>query len=138
MRTKLTHERNAIKDIIAASLGHDDQESVNIVTLCQQVLDLSYNKEPDINVSLEMCGRFAFLRESYTLQLKNLAASPKPNAAMDYWGGVDKDLKSMRDAKCNDAARISLCIADTLADDRRLYGSVDLGNLVQVSPISIT
>ncbi|KAK7026233.1 hypothetical protein R3P38DRAFT_2948531 [Favolaschia claudopus] len=137
MRAKLTHGRNAIKDVIAASLGHDDQEPVHIVNLCQQVLDLSYNKEPDVNVSVEMCGRFAFLRESYTLQLKNLAANPKPNVAMDYWGGVDKDLKSMREAKGNDPGRISLCIADTLADDRRLYGSVDLGTLVHVSPISV-
>ncbi|KAJ7436403.1 hypothetical protein FB451DRAFT_1454710 [Mycena latifolia] len=114
----------------------------DIVILCQQVLDLSANKQKDVKVSLEMCGRFAFLRESYSLQAKDLArrlAAKKETGkvTMDFWSGVDKDLKDMRAAKGNDEARISQCIADTLADDRKKYGPVSLEDLIQESPVSL-
>ncbi|KAJ7703505.1 hypothetical protein B0H17DRAFT_1127140 [Mycena rosella] len=145
MRSKLTNGRNAIKDLISNSLGDESVEdpedpaarSNDIVMLCQQVLNLSFNKQKDVKVSLEMCGRFAFLRDTYV----TLSATPTPSkvvkATTDFWGSVDKDLKNMRAAKSNDEARISQVIGDILADDKKKYGPANLEELIQESPVSM-
>ncbi|KAJ7342998.1 hypothetical protein DFH08DRAFT_703567, partial [Mycena albidolilacea] len=67
MRYKFTHSRNLIKDLIVESVGDADTEDesgqpMDIITLCQQVIDLGSSKlTTDIKISVEMCGRFAFL-----------------------------------------------------------------------------
>ncbi|KAJ6468480.1 hypothetical protein DFH09DRAFT_1294708 [Mycena vulgaris] len=142
LRTKLTHMRNAIKDVIGDSFGDkagdsDDPASrpLDIVALCQRVVALGANKQPtEVKVSLEMCGRFAFLRETYSTLAKNNPGSK----ATDFWAEVDKDLVKMREAKSNDEVRISQCIAYILADDRQAYGTVNLENLITESPISLS
>ncbi|KAJ7358208.1 hypothetical protein DFH08DRAFT_953394 [Mycena albidolilacea] len=121
MRYKLTHSRNLIKDLIVDSVGDPDTEDesgqpMDIITLCQQVIDLGSSKlTTDIKVSVEMCGRLAFLRETYVIFAKALAT---PSEKKD--GG----------SKNHDKVRISTVIRGILADDRKTYGAADLDQLI--------
>ncbi|KAJ7083338.1 hypothetical protein B0H15DRAFT_1024163 [Mycena belliarum] len=141
MRQKLTHNRNAIKDLLADSFGDTsvDPEDpafrpTNIVDLCQQIVALGAHRQPaELKVSLEMCARFAFVRESYVALVKD-STTGKP---VDFWKELDKDLGRMREAKNNDPVRISQLLSDSLADDRRKYGPVSVDDLLKVSPISL-
>jgi len=76
-----------------------------------------------------MCGRFAFLRETYV----NLDKASK-GKGFDFWGGVDKELNDLRESKNHDKTRISNIIGDILADDKRVYGPADVEALIQESP----
>ncbi|KAJ7814414.1 hypothetical protein B0H14DRAFT_3878708 [Mycena olivaceomarginata] len=144
MRYKFTHSRNLIKDLIVASVGDPDTEDesgqpMDIITLCQQVIDLGSSKlTTDIKVSVEMCGRFAFLRETYVTFAKALATpSEKKDGGVkktDFWGTVDKNLEELRESKNHDKVRILTVIGDILADDRKACGAADLDQLIKESP----
>jgi hypothetical protein len=120
---------------IVESVGDPDTEDesgqpIDIITLCQQVIDLGSSKlTTDIKVSVEMCGRFAFLvcslsrpftesliiycaqRETYVTFAKALATpSGKKDGGVkktDFWGTVDKNLEELRESKNHDKVRIS-------------------------------
>ncbi|KAJ7790770.1 hypothetical protein B0H14DRAFT_3891014 [Mycena olivaceomarginata] len=127
MRYKFTHSRNLIKDLIVESVGNPDTEdesgqSMDIITLCQQVIDLGSSKlTTDIKVSVEMCGRFAFLRETCVTFAKALATPSEKKT-------------ELRESKNHDKVRISTVIGDILADDRKAYGAADLDQFIKESP----
>ncbi|KAJ7834420.1 hypothetical protein B0H13DRAFT_2369876 [Mycena leptocephala] len=136
MRQKLTRTRNALKDVIADSLGdpeavdrENDPTRLDIIALCQRAIALGSKLTTELKVSVEMCGRFAFLRETYV----DLVASGKKG--FDFWGGVDKALVDLRKSKGHDKTRISKTIGDILVDDKALYGPADVEGLIQDSPI---
>ncbi|KAJ7934117.1 hypothetical protein B0H13DRAFT_2306135 [Mycena leptocephala] len=136
MRQKLTRTRNALKDVIADSLGDpeamdrdNDPTRLDIIALCQRAIALGSKLTTELKVSVEMCGRFAFLRETYV----DLAASGKKG--FDFWGSVDKALMDLRESKGHDKTRISKTIGDILVDDKALYGPADVEGLIQDSPI---
>ncbi|KAJ7933649.1 hypothetical protein B0H13DRAFT_2306466 [Mycena leptocephala] len=108
--------------MIADSLGDpeamdrdNDPTRLDIIALCQRAIALGSKLTTELMVSVEMCGRFAFLRETY--------------------GGVDKVLVDLRESKGHDKTRISKTIGDILVDDKALYGPADVEGLIQDSPI---
>ncbi|KAJ7347596.1 hypothetical protein DFH08DRAFT_960897 [Mycena albidolilacea] len=129
---------------IVESVGNPDTEDesgqpMDIITLCQQVIDLGSSKlTTDIKVSVEMCGRFAFLCETYITFAKALATpSEKKDGGVkktDFWGTVDKNLEELRESKNHNKVRISMVIGDILADNRKAYGAADLDQLIKESP----
>ncbi|KAJ7937006.1 hypothetical protein B0H13DRAFT_1853071 [Mycena leptocephala] len=136
MWQKLTRTRNALKDVIADSLGdpeavdrENDPTRLDIIALCQRAIALGSKLTTELKVSVEMCGRFGFLRETYV----DLAASGKKG--FDFWGGVDKALVDLRESKGHDKTRISKTIGDILVDDKALYGPADVEGLIRDSPI---
>ncbi|KAJ7331030.1 hypothetical protein DFH08DRAFT_815110 [Mycena albidolilacea] len=126
MRYKFTHSRNLIKDLvnldrrrffftadvgqIVKSVGDPDTEDesgqpMDIITLCQRVIDLGSSKlTTDIKVSVEMCGRFAFLALAMPSEKKDGGVRKT-----DFWGSVDKNLEELRESKNRDKVRISTC-----------------------------
>ncbi|KAJ7795973.1 hypothetical protein B0H14DRAFT_3887898 [Mycena olivaceomarginata] len=157
MRNKLTRVRNAIKDLLVASLGNTEAEPdddcaqpMDIVTLCQRAIALGAKYDTELKVSLEMCGRFAFLRETYVTITANAVkgatnsntadparpTAPSRKKEADFWSTVDKDLVELREKKQNDPVRISSTISAILGDDKKLYpGDTNLEELIQVSPL---
>ncbi|KAJ7934544.1 hypothetical protein B0H13DRAFT_2305635 [Mycena leptocephala] len=169
MRNVLTRVRNAIEDLasptvtlcptaddspqLVASLGNTEAEPddnsaqpMDIVTLCQRAIARGAKYDTELKVSLEMCGRFAFLRETYVTITANAAkGATNPNTAdparptapsrkkeADFWSTVDKDLAELREKKKNDPARISNTISAILADDKKLYpGDTNLEEPIQ-------
>ncbi|KAJ7342986.1 hypothetical protein DFH08DRAFT_963007 [Mycena albidolilacea] len=133
---------------IIESVGDPDTEDksgqpMDIITLCQQVIDLGSSKlTTDIKVSVEMCGRFAFLRKTYVTFVKALATpSEKKDGGvrkMDFWGTVNKNLEELRESKNHDKVHVSTVTGDILADDRKTYGAADLDQLIKESPPMFT
>ncbi|THU95802.1 hypothetical protein K435DRAFT_859152 [Dendrothele bispora CBS 962.96] len=125
--SRFIHHRNDAKDVIAASLGTFHEEngkfegtSIGIVELCQQLIRAVGGRSFDLEVTVPLCARAAFIRKSYKKAFKE-AGNVKPT---DFWGKVDQDLKTVRDEKENDPARISKVMSKILNNDREKYGQL--------------
>ncbi|KZT19305.1 hypothetical protein NEOLEDRAFT_1183474 [Neolentinus lepideus HHB14362 ss-1] len=68
-----------------------------------------------------MCARVAFL---HCVLAENANIS-------DYWGEVDKLLVALRNKYSNDAAKLSKCFGRILTADHKIYGDVEMDNLLK-------
>ncbi|KAJ7770389.1 hypothetical protein B0H14DRAFT_3590650 [Mycena olivaceomarginata] len=101
VRTKLTHGRNNIKNLLEKSIGTVDADGVrhdyvDLYKLASNVLALGSRVAPDTKLSLDFCVRVALLH-----------AKVQESPGQDYWNKVDEYLEQVRVKKDNDAVRIA-------------------------------
>ncbi|KAF8064463.1 hypothetical protein FPV67DRAFT_1451635 [Lyophyllum atratum] len=118
--------RNLIKGKIEESIASEknDNTSTDIMTLCQQIVSLRTKIAPKVKVSVQMCGRVAFLRKTFV----KMQSGGK--VGRDYWPKVDAELENIRVRKDNDATRISAVFTQILAEDRETHGRADVASLI--------
>ncbi|KAJ7813265.1 hypothetical protein B0H14DRAFT_1443423 [Mycena olivaceomarginata] len=101
VRTKLTHGRNNIKNLLEKSIGTVDADGVrhdyvDLYKLASNILGLGSRVAPDTKLSLDFCVRVALLR-----------AKVQESPGQDYWNKVDEYLEQVRVKKDNNAVRIA-------------------------------
>ncbi|KAF5352898.1 hypothetical protein D9758_007947 [Tetrapyrgos nigripes] len=122
--SRFTHHRNNTKDEIGTSLGHFNSDTKTFVgpytgiVALTRALVASIGKSNEIPVTIPLVVRVAFWRHVYVAEaVKTLNGKPGP----DFWKAVDEGLKKIREAKDNDAARISAVFSKVLENDRTKY-----------------
>ncbi|KAG6818881.1 hypothetical protein H0H93_000680 [Arthromyces matolae] len=126
---RLTQRRNIIKNLIKVSSGNENDKGapLDILELCESLANLVNHHGPELQVSLPMVARIAFLRMVF---VENMEGDPKVEG---YWSIVDGLLADLRNKKKTDAG-ISSFFAQTLEKDREMYGRPGLDQLVDKEP----
>ncbi|KAJ7810172.1 hypothetical protein B0H14DRAFT_3151346 [Mycena olivaceomarginata] len=101
IRTKLTHGRNNVKNLLEKSIGTVDADGVrhdyvDLYKLASNILGLGSRVAPDTKLSLDFCVHVALF-----------CAKVQESPGQDYWNKVDEYLEQVRVKKDNNAVRIA-------------------------------
>ncbi|TFK32386.1 hypothetical protein BDQ12DRAFT_728741 [Crucibulum laeve] len=137
IRDEATNLRNLFKDEVKCSIEHSAsdgslQPAINIVKLCKNIVGICSRIASKVWVSLKMAARFAFVRNEYVAAYAANNSKPGRN----FWIRVDQRLERYQKEKNNDEVKISSIFGRILQSDRRIYGSIDVENLLK-EPLSM-
>ncbi|KAE9387057.1 hypothetical protein BT96DRAFT_1005501 [Gymnopus androsaceus JB14] len=138
--SRFTHHRNDTKDMIASSLGKYDKDAeaftepfVAVIELTRKIIVAVGGKSCDLVASVPLVARIAFLQQVYVHE----SAKNGGKAGTDFWKCVDESLKTIREAKKDDTAKISAVFAKILNNDQEVYDDQlspeDIDSLVTIA-----
>ncbi|KAG5649805.1 hypothetical protein H0H81_001935 [Sphagnurus paluster] len=137
IRKEFVTLRNLIKTKIAESIGKETEvegtyDSVDILTLCQQIIAIRGKIAPKVKPSLQLCAHIAFLRCTFLSMRSSDGKVPR-----DFWPkGVDTALETIRTNKKGDAVKISDVFTRILTQDREIHGRANVEALV-TDPLTV-